>query len=378
MTPRGENFLLKVDLGDSTLEKLAELDSRGLTPVGALRRKNHLFVSLASATSTQRVAEVVGPSVPVTVEVSNLQVEQPPGTDWLVRVVGPRYPVEKSIGRLLRMCKEVSKEVGETDLVEMHVSKTEPAVLDFRISTERQIEFRTRRPSLLELGERLGVGMLVQPLSLFKKPKGLVCFDLDSTLVSEELIIEVANRAGKGEQVARITEQAMAGDLDYNRSFIHRIALLRGVSEGDLEDIWEKTRPTTEVFRLLDSLRMRGVRTAILSGAFTFFTERARERLGIDFAIGNQVDIQGGRLTGNVKGEIVDAKVKMKKMREFAAKLNLTLDEVVAVGDGANDIEIIREAGTGIAYNKGGIVKAYADGVLPDGQLVNLLFLIEG
>ncbi len=302
--------------------------------------------------------------------------EAPPGTDWLVRAVGSPYVVERSLGQVLSLVKEIAEEIGGTDLVEMRLSDVEPTVLDMRLSTGAGTRLETRRVKLLDLAERLGLSMLVQPLSIFKKSKGLACFDLDSTLVSEELIIEVAKRAGREEQVARITQMAMAGELDYRRSFIQRVALLRGVAEQDLLDIWEAIRPSKEVVTLLNSLRMKGIKTAILSGAFTFFTERARERLGMDYSVGNQVEILDGELTGNVRGEIVDGKAKIRKMRELAAGLNLTLDQVVAVGDGANDLDIVREAGTGIAFNKGAVVKAYADAVLPNGRLGDMLFLI--
>jgi len=376
MALRGSCFLLEVGVGDSTLEKLIALESHGLRATDALRKQNRLWVQLKSATSTQRVAEAVGPSVPVSTDASVPVLEAAPGTDWLVRAVGGPYVVERSFGQLLSLVRQIADEIGETDLVEMRLSDGEPTVLDMRVSTGMGTRLETRRVRILELAERLGLSMLVQPFSMFKKPKGLACFDLDSTLVSEELIIEVAKRAGKEEQVERITKMAMAGELDYKRSFIQRVALLRGVPEQDMLDIWESIRPSREVVALLGSLRMRGIKTAILSGAFTFFTERARERLGVDFSVGNPVEILNGELTGNVRGDVIDGKAKVRKMRELAASLNLTLDQVVAVGDGANDLDIVREAGTGVAFNKGGVVKACADAVLPNGRLGDILFLI--
>jgi phosphoserine phosphatase len=291
-------------------------------------------------------------------------------------VVGDRAGIEGALVRLLRELDSISLEVGETDLVQMFLSGTRPAVLDIRISTGRPNELEVQRVGLLELGETMGLPVLVQPLSVLKRRKGLVCFDLDSTLVEEELIIEVARRAGRETEVEEITKKAMAGELEYRRSFIYRVALLRGVREDVIDEIWRGIHTPKEVVRLLQSLRMMGAKTAILSGAFSCFTDRARDRLGVDFAIGNEVEIRDGIFTGNVSGPIVDAQLKLEKMRDFAAELNLTLEDVVAVGDGANDIEIVREAGTGVAYNKGGIVKRYADAVLPDGHLEDLLHLI--
>jgi phosphoserine phosphatase SerB len=378
MTPRGQQFLLKIGADDSVLSKVMALREKGLIPTLALRTDAGLIVSLVSPASIQRLADVVGPGVAVGLETSSPRGQSPPGSDWLLRIVAQKPLAERSIDRVLTLLKEISDEIGGIDCVEIRVAGGTPAVVDLRISTDRHIEFETQKARLLDLGEKLGLGMLLQPLSLFMKPKGLVCFDLDSTLVREELIVEVAKRVGKEAEVEKITEMAMAGDLDYNGSFIRRVSLLRGISQADLEDIWRGVKPQKGVMNLLGSLRMGGVRTALLSGAFTFFTERARDMLGLDFAIGNDVEMLNGHITGIVTGEIVNAGVKTRKMRDLAAELNLTLDEVVAVGDGANDIEIVKEAGTGIAYNKGGLVRASADAVLPDGQLANMLFLLGG
>lgn len=377
MAPRGTVFLIDVGLAESGLDKLLQLVSRGFHPIAARRRQSHLFVTLDSPTSSQRIAEVIGPGVSVKTEDFVPLTEAPVGTDWIVRVVGPRPMLERSLGRLLQLTAQVSMEVGGADFVEMGIDGVEPAVLNLRLTVAGHTAFESRRIRFLDLAEKLGVGMLVQPLSLFRKRKGLACFDLDSTLVSEELIIEVARKAGKADEVARITQAAMLGQLDYKRSFIQRVGLLRGVREEELEEIWRGIRPTREVTRLLTELRMRGIRTAILSGAFTFFTDRARDRLGMDYSVGNDVEIKEGRLTGNVRGQIVDSGEKKNRMREIAEGLGLTLEEVVAIGDGANDIDIVRDAGTGIAFNKGGVVKIYASGVLPEGRLGDLLCLLD-
>ncbi len=376
MTPRGRDFLLEIGPHASTVEKLLFLESAGLLPIAARRRKNLLYVTLRSQSDTQRVAEVVGPSVPVSARSPPSSPEAPPGTDWVIRLVGERAKLEASIGSLLSLLDSTLAGISQTDIVGMGLVGVQPAVMDLRLSCERPSEFATRRVPLLDFGDKSGLPLLVQPLSIFKRPKGLVCFDLDSTLVSEELIIEVARRMGKEAEVGEITRRAMAGELDYEMSFIHRVALLRGAKEEDLAEIWEGIATASEVQHLLSSLRMRGAKTAILSGAFTFYTERARDRLGVDFAIGNEVDIREGVLTGDVRGPIINAAAKLEKMKEFAEQLNLTLEDVVAVGDGANDIDIVREAGTGIAYDKGGIVKSYADGVLPHGRLGDLIHLI--
>jgi len=376
MTPRGLDFLLEVDVQDSTIEKLVELSSKGMIPTGVIRKKSHLYVHLLEQTSTQRVAEAVGPSIPVSLEKPPPKEENPPGTDWLIRIVSQRFTMERSMGSLLRTIRSLSGEVRGTDVVDMKLDGIDPSFLNIRLCTDDTVKLGTMKVDLLNFGEKMGFCMVINPMSIIKRPKGLVCFDLDSTLVNEELIVEVARVAGVEDEVEEITERAMAGELEYSQSFMHRLALLRGVKEEKLEEIWRKTRTAAEVNQLLTTLRMMGIKTAILSGAFSFFTERARDRLGTDFVIGTDVEILEGRITGSVRGRIVNGAIKLEKMREFAAELGLTLEEVVAVGDGANDLEIIREAGTGVAYDKGGLVKCYADAILPHGKLGYLLHLI--
>jgi phosphoserine phosphatase len=302
--------------------------------------------------------------------------ETSPGTDWLARVVGSKFAIERSIDEILEIIRSVSLEIYGTDVVRMEFEGIDPAILNIRMCTGDMTKLGTRKVDLLNFGEKEGLAILVNPLSIYKRPKGLVCFDLDSTLVNEELIVEVAKVAGVEDEVEKITEQAMSGEIEYSQSFMHRVALLRGVREEDMEEIWRSTKTAGEVNQLLTTLRMMGIKTAILSGAFTFFTHRARDRLGTDFVIGNDVVIEEGRIAGSVRGKIVTGKVKLERMRDFAAELELPLEDVVAVGDGANDLEIIREAGTGIAYDKGGLVISYADAVLPHGHLGDLLFLI--
>ena len=171
MALRGICFLLEVGFGDRTLEKLMALESRGLRVTGALRKQNHLWVRLAATTSTQRVAEAVGPSVPVSTDALVPLLEAAPGTDWLVRAVGSPDLVERCYGRVLTLVKEIADEIGETDLIELRLSDGEPTVLDMRLSTGMGTRLETRKVRILELAEKLGLSMLVQPLSMLGSPR---------------------------------------------------------------------------------------------------------------------------------------------------------------------------------------------------------------
>jgi phosphoserine phosphatase SerB len=375
MTPRGQVFLMRLGSDESVLEKLGLLVEADLRPRELLARPEGVYLSLDSPTSTQRIADVIGRSIPVSTCDSIPAETSPPGSDWFVRFLGQEYKIRECLSSVVDRLQRFSSEHDGSQLMRMKNSGVNPAMLDLRLSAVEMTGSVESKRLLFKEAERHDLAVVFQRLEMFKKRKGLVCFDLDSTLVAEELIVETASKVGKAAEVEELTDKAMSGELDYSRSFLHRVGLLAGVTATDLEEVWREATPADGVLELLQDLRMKGIKTAILSGAFSFFVERARDRFGVDFAFGNEVEIRDGRMTGSVKGEIVDGSVKGKKMRELAGSLGLTVDQVVAVGDGANDLEIIRKTGTGIAYDKGGAVKTEADGLLPEGRLRQLPLL---
>jgi phosphoserine phosphatase len=203
---------------------------------------------------------------------------------------------------------------------------------------------------------------------------GLVAMDMDSTLITIECIDEIANLRGLKPQVAAITASAMRGEIEYHESLHRRLALLEGQSESALQRVYdERLRLSPGTERMLERLRSLGIKTLLVSSGFTFFTERLKERLSLDYTLSNTLEIKNGKLTGKVLGSIVDAHAKAEKLREQRDALRLSRDQVIAFGDGANDLAMMAEASVSIAYHAKPVVREKAtycfDHVGLDGML---------
>jgi phosphoserine phosphatase len=190
---------------------------------------------------------------------------------------------------------------------------------------------------------------------------GLVAMDMDSTLITIECIDEIADLQGIKPQVAAITASAMRGEIEYHESLRRRVALLEGLPESALQRVYDerlKLSPGAE--RMLERLRSLAIKTLLVSGGFTFFTERLKSRLSLDYTLSNTIEIKNGTLTGQVLGPIVDAQAKAAKLRELRDALRLSREQVIAFGDGANDIAMMAEAGVSIAYRAKPVVREKA------------------
>ena len=207
---------------------------------------------------------------------------------------------------------------------------------------------------------------------------GLICFDMDSTLITIECIDELADFAGKKKEVSTVTEAAMRGEIDYRESLRRRLALLAGLDARVLARVFgERLLLSPGARELLEAAQNAGLRTAILSGGFTYFTERLRIELGFDFATSNELEISGGKLTGRVVGDIVDAAAKAHHISRLTNELGLTREQVIAVGDGANDLLMMAESGLSVAYRAKPATRAKADVAINFGGLDALLKLFE-
>jgi len=248
--------------------------------------------------------------------------------------------------------------------------------VEFLITTTPELDVKAMTRKLLHAGASVGVDIAVQRESLYRRAKRLVVMDMDSTLIQVEVIDELARVAGVGEQVADITERAMNGELDFPGALRERVALLKGLKAEALEQVYRNIPLTPGARNLVTILKRLGFKTAVISGGFQFFTDRLKADLGLDYAYANGLEIVDGVVTGQVAGTIVDGARKAQLLEEIAGKEGITLDQTIAIGDGANDLPMLGRAGLGIAFNAKARVREQADFHINQQNLDSILYLL--
>lgn len=292
------------------------------TWVAAQGRERHIVTLLARTVSASQLAEVTG-----ILAAHDLNI------DRITRLSG-RIGLD-SADRTGRTCIEISARGPLADATAL-------------------------RRELLALGTRLEVDVAYQEDSIFRRHRRLVVFDMDSTLIQAEVIDELAKEHGVGAEVSAITERAMRGELDFRQSLQARVALLQGLPASAMETVLRRLRLTEGAARLLGVLHRLGYRTAIVSGGFTWFGRHIQAHLGIDHVHGNELEIVDGCLTGRVTGDIIDGEGKARLLRRLAETERVYLEQVIAVGDGANDLPMLAIAGLGIAFQAKPLVRESA------------------
>ncbi|MCV6613183.1 MAG: phosphoserine phosphatase SerB [Amphritea sp.] len=232
------------------------------------------------------------------------------------------------------------------------------------------------RAEFLHIASELDVDIAFQKDDIYRRNRRLVVFDMDSTLIEAEVIDELAKEAGVGEQVAEITEAAMRGEIDFTESFRRRMALLKGLDESVLEGIAQRLPLTEGVEELVANLKALGFKTAILSGGFNYFGRFLQQKMGFDYVYANELEIEDGKVTGNVVGTVVDGNRKAELLREIAEREGIRLEQTIAVGDGANDLPMLSIAGLGIAFRAKPLVRQSAKQAISTLGLDGILYLI--
>lgn len=256
----------------------------------------------------------------------------------------------------------------------VHTS-TSNACVELRVSGNATSE-ASMRADFLATAHELRIDIAFQRESIFRRNRRLFAFDMDSTLIQGEVIDELAKMAGVADKVVAITESAMRGEIEFQESFRRRVALLRGLPEQRVHELLGTIPLVDGAEQLIGTLKMLGYKTAILSGGFTFFARHLQERLGIDYIFANELDIVDGEVSGRVTTEIVDGARKAELLRQIARQESISLEQVVAVGDGANDLPMLGIAGMGIAFRAKPIVRQTAGHAVSLLGLDSLLYLI--
>lgn len=233
----------------------------------------------------------------------------------------------------------------------MHPEKNGRACIEFSLRGTPK-DLADMQSKLMHLSADMAFDFSLQKDNMYRRMRRLICFDMDSTLIQTECIDELAERAGVGDKVREITERAMRGEIDFRESFKERVALLKGLDVSVMKGIAEKLPITEGVERLMAVLKRYGYKIAILSGGFTYFGEYLQRKFGIDYMYANELEVDdNGKLTGKYLGDIVDGKRKAELLKLIAQVEKVNLAQTIAVGDGANDLPMISEAGLGIAFH---------------------------
>lgn len=278
-----------------------------------------------------------------------------------------------------RALAEISSILGEENAnIEMISNLTRhcASCVELTIDVNGVQSLNRLKERIIGKSHELNIDLALQKMEAYRKNKRLVFFDMDSTLVDMEIIDEMARRAGVFKEVARITEKVRRGDLDFEESLVQRVALLKGLKTEELEKIRDNMKLSEGAQDLIETLKRLGYKLGVVSGGFHYFADYLKDRLGLDFAFANQLEIKNGTLTGRVLGNIVDGPYKAKIVNMVSSEQGVLLDQTVAIGDGANDVLMLGQAGLGIAYNAKEKLQRVANMSVGQARLKNILYIL--
>ena len=323
-----------------------------------------ILIRIEEHNSGQVMKELLFKATELSVNIGFQPVSDDKYEDWVSRQGKNRY-ILTIIGRTLtaKQIEAATKVIAQQGLnIDSILRLTGRQSIRKPIKNVRAcIEFSLRgtpkdraqlQEELMKMASDMDIDFSFQKDDMYRRMRRLICFDMDSTLIQTECIDELAKRAGVGEEVSAITARAMRGEIDFKESFTRRVALLKGLDVSVMKDIAEHLPITEGADRLMSVLKRCGYKIAILSGGFTYFGEYLQHRYGIDYVYANELEIDdNGKLTGHYVGEIVDGHRKAELLKLIAQVEKVNLAQTIAVGDGANDLPMISEAGLGIAFH---------------------------
>ena len=303
------------------------------------------------------------------------------GADRYILTLLAREVSAEEIARVTKVTAEQGLNIHDITRLSGRIPLNQAVTNDTKSCIEFTVQGKPKDPakmraSFLSIASEMDIDIAIQQDNAYRRSRRLVCFDMDSTLIKAEVIDELAKRAGVGEQVAKITESAMQGDIDFTESFSQRMALLEGLSENVLKDIAENLPMMEGAEKLIRNLNAYGFKTAILSGGFNYFGNYLKDKLGIDYVHANILEIEDGKLTGKAIHPVVNAERKALLLKQIAQEEGIDPQQVIAVGDGANDLLMLAEAGLGIAFRAKPLVRESAKQSLSTHGLDGILYLL--
>lgn len=274
---------------------------------------------------------------------------------------------------------EISSILGEENAnIEMISNLTRhcASCVELTINVNEVQNLSRLKERVIAKSHELHIDLALQKMEAYRKNKRMVFFDMDSTLIDMEIIDEMAERAGVFKEVSRITEKARRGDLDFEEALIQRVALIKGLKMKELEKIRDEMRLSEGADELVTTLKKLGFKLGVVSGGFRYFADYLKEKLNLDFAFANELEIKNGKVTGKILGQIVDNTYKAKIVNMVSSEEGILLDQTVAIGDGANDVLMLGQAGLGIAYNAKAKLERAANMSLGRARLKNILYIL--
>jgi phosphoserine phosphatase len=243
-------------------------------------------------------------------------------------------------------------------------------------TTQKKTDWDKLKSDLLAVSDKHNVDLAFLKDNVFRRNKRLIVFDMDSTLIQTEVIDEMAKLHGIGEKVKDITERAMNGELDYTQSLKERVSLLKGFDTNQMKSIADNLPITPGVEEFVKTTKALGYKLAVISGGFQFFANHLKNKLGLDYAFANDLEVDGSELTGKIKGNIVDPSQKAFLLDMITQQEGIHLEQVVAIGDGANDLAMLSKAGLGIAFHAKELVRKKAGNQMSHGPMTSILYFL--
>ncbi|MFA6239173.1 MAG: phosphoserine phosphatase SerB [Bacteriovorax sp.] len=317
-------------------------------------------------------ANLMGLTLSYKVVEQNITTPEMDGDKFIVTCVSPTKVTASFVADLAQILANFKINIERID----KVSPREFSSMEISTSIPKKLETKKLKENLMQVSTKHRIDVAFLKDNVFRRNKRLIVFDMDSTLIQTEVIDELAELAGAGDEVRKITHRAMNGEIDFDESLRLRVSKLKGLDTAVLQQVLEKLPLTQGVEEFIKTIKSLGYKVALISGGFTFFADALKIKLGLDYSFANELEIQDGKLTGHVTGTIVNANQKAILVKLIAQQENISLEQVVAIGDGANDLPMLAAAGLGIAFHAKDVVRKEAQQHLSHGPMTSILYFL--